>query len=476
MKTHIFLAILVIVALFSAETFAQYPEDILRIAEPGIGVGARAVGLGLEYAGVANDYSAIYWNPAGLGQLKMNEFSFGLSQLSFSNDGSYYGNSQSFSNSSTNLNTLGLVYSVPTERGSLVIAFGYDRQSDFTTGLSFDGFNPSSSIIQSWAPDGRQYPSDLSGNAAYQLYLANIDTLTGLWDSKIKDSLRQTGTVIEGGGINHYSFAAAVEASPHLYLGLTLSIVSGSYTYDRQYAETDSKNVHNTFPFDLTSLTLLEHVNSDITGFGAKLGLLYDFSDNSRIGLTIATPTWVTVKETFTQNATSLFDNNQSYNFGGEGSDEYDASTPFVFTLAGSYGIRYLMLTGAIEYTDWTQMEFRNADPSLLDYNTTIKEDFHATTNLHVGAEYEIVPGEVQIRAGYAYLPSPYAADAFSSGFAKKYITGGLSFSVANAVIVELGYAHGMWKDYVQNYSDPTSTVSEDVKTNTFLGTISYRF
>src|SRR5262245_16177565 len=38
-----------------------------------IGVGARAVGLGESFVAVANDPSAIYWNPAGLASLQRQE-------------------------------------------------------------------------------------------------------------------------------------------------------------------------------------------------------------------------------------------------------------------------------------------------------------------------------------------------------------------------------------------------------------------
>ena len=44
--------------------------------------------------------------------------------------------------------------------------------------MSFTGFNPNSSIIQTYARNGAQYPSDISDNIAYQLYLADIDTVT----------------------------------------------------------------------------------------------------------------------------------------------------------------------------------------------------------------------------------------------------------------------------------------------------------
>ena len=38
-----------------------------------IGVGPRAIGMGEAFAAMANDASAIYWNPAGLGSLTKNE-------------------------------------------------------------------------------------------------------------------------------------------------------------------------------------------------------------------------------------------------------------------------------------------------------------------------------------------------------------------------------------------------------------------
>ncbi len=476
-RTLITLTVMLSVATLNV--FAQFPEDILRLGGSTPGVGARALGLGLAYTGVANDYSAVYWNPAGLGQLKMNEFSLGMTQFSYNNDGTLYGNTESSSNSSTNLNSVGLVYSVPTTRGSFVIALGYSKQADFTTGLSFKGFNPNSSIIQSWAPDGRSYnPADLSGNIAYQLYLANIDTINRVWDSKIMDSVTQSGKVLEGGGLNNYSAGLGVEVAPDLFLGATLNILSGSYTYNRKYYEDDFRDIHNTVPFDLTSLSLLETVESDISGVSGKVGMLYSYAPNSRIGVTIKTPTWVNVRETFTQEASSLFDNNDQFaypsNGAAVGSDEYDAVTPFVFSLGGSYAVKDLMLTGEVEYTDWTQMEFRNTvNSALLNYNSLIKDEFHGATNLHVGAEYEFVPGVFQLRGGFAYLQSPYKDDP--TDFNRKYITAGASFALQNAVLIELAYARGMWKNYRVNY-DQTSRVDEDVTTNTFMGTVAYRF
>ena len=47
----------------------KYTGEFLKL-----GVGARALGMGGAFAGLADDASAAYWNPAGLAYLKTNQF------------------------------------------------------------------------------------------------------------------------------------------------------------------------------------------------------------------------------------------------------------------------------------------------------------------------------------------------------------------------------------------------------------------
>jgi long-subunit fatty acid transport protein len=463
---------------------AQFPEDALRLSLPGTGVGARALGMGMAYTGIANDYSAAYWNPAGLGQIKTNELSLGLSYLSYGNTGSLYGSDQSFTNSSTNFNNIGLVYPFPVSKGSLVFAFGYGRQSDFTTGLSFSGFNPISSVAQSWAPDGVTFSGSPSGNLAYELYLADADSISpGIfrWNSKVLDSLTQAGKVIEGGGLNYVTGSMAFEAAKDLYFGATINFITGSYSYTRNYSETSPSNITRAPGYDIYSINTVETINDDISGFTMKLGMLYKFAPTTRLGLTIQTPSWITVHETYSQSGSSLF---YTEPFAGVGTsfnytsydnvhNDYDVVTPFVFSVGLSHSIQDLMLSGDVDYTDYTQIEFRNADQSLLDENITMKSLFRPTANLRVGGEYAFPEAGVRLRAGFAYMPSPYSGDP--SDFAKKYITGGLGLIVQDAIAIDLGYAYGYWNNFIVNY-DSTSKVTEKITTSNILATVSYRF
>jgi len=73
--------ILLIFILFSTSIFSQYSSNVSNVATTAapfleIGVGSRAIGMGGAYVATANDASAMYWNPAGIGRLQALEVIF----------------------------------------------------------------------------------------------------------------------------------------------------------------------------------------------------------------------------------------------------------------------------------------------------------------------------------------------------------------------------------------------------------------
>jgi len=464
----------VAVSVLTAQAFAQFPEDALRFATPGIGVGARALGMGSAYTGVANDFSALYWNPAGLAQIQYGEFSFGLSHLNFHDQSAFFGTQQSYENNSTNLNTLGLVFPTPVRRGSLVLAFGFNRQSNFTTGISFERFNPSTSLIQTYASDGDVAPSDPSGNIAYELFLADVDTSTGLWISPIMNRLGEMEKVIEGGGINNWSAGMGIDMAKNLSAGITLTYLSGSYTYDGNYTERDVANNYSSFPYDFDRFTIDENVKSEISGVNAKFGIMFRRPESFRVGFAVKTPTAYHVTEDWGTIYRSRFDDSSEYGpIEDTGSGEYDITTPWVLSGGASFIIRDLVLSGDIEYTDWTQLEFSDATAEVLAHNREIRDIFRGTANLRAGAEYDIKETGVRVRGGFMYNTSPYRGDP--SSFDQKFVTAGLGVLLSESTMIDAAYARGWWKTFRNNY-DRSASIDEDVTTNNFIMTFSYRF
>ncbi|HTR82788.1 MAG TPA: outer membrane protein transport protein [Bacteroidota bacterium] len=478
-----FLASVISIVLFST-AHAQFPEDALRYSSTGIGIGARAIGMGGAYIGVADDYSATFWNPAGLAQMRRLEFTGGLANTSYSNDASFFGNSATATNSATTLNDLGFVFPFPTDRGSLVVSAGYNRTNDFTSALSFDGFNNQSSILP------YLFDPDVRYDIPYGVGLEDVNE-----HINVTKNVNQQGDVRESGGMGNWAFAGAIDVQKDLSFGLTVNVLSGSYTYTRNYTEADTKNLYSdprpVVPIDSAYLKFNNFyynstLTSDVSGVNAKFGMMYRFEDVARIGVTIQTPTTISVHENYSDEGWSTFDDGYiPVDSGGtvynhlayDAYNDYSVETPWVFGAGASYSpFDGLLLSGALEYTDWTQIQW--ADNSDLEQeNIALKKNFRATTNYSVGGEFEIPKTELRVRAGYAYKPSPFAGDP--SSYAQKTVTAGLGVLLQDDVMFDLAAAFGSTKAYDNNYGPAASNLSrtdESISTTNVYFTISYRF
>lgn len=468
----------ILLMLLSFRTgWGQLPEDALRFATPGVGVGARAVAMGGAYTGVASDYSALYYNPAGLVQAVYGEFSFGLSFLANKNSSGFMGTSEAYTSTAFTLNSLGIVHPLETRRGSAALAFGFQRQNSFVQGLSFSGFNPTSSIVQTWARDGQSYGSDLADNIAYQLYLANLDTTTGRFISPIRNRMTQIGKVVEGGGLNNWSIGGAVDVAKNLSLGLTVTYQTGSYRYDRNFREEDRNGVYVTFPYNVSAVTSDDYIESDIAGWNVKAGLMYRIPDHFRFGLAIKAPTSFNIRETYGNSARSFFKDGDvrpaASPLKSDFTTEYDVRTPWVLSGGFSVIAGNLVLSGDVEFTDWKTLEFTRGSDDLLRENQDFKLIFRPTFNLHGGAEYDFRDAGLRLRGGFMYNPSPFKGDPTT--FDQKYVTAGLGILLGESTMLDLGYARGWWDTFVYNY-DATSRVDQKITTHTFLATLTHRF
>ena len=461
---------------------AQFKEDAQRLALPGLGTGARSLGMGNAYTGIASDFTALYWNPAGLAQAKYGEFSFGLSYLDARDKSTFFSSQLSSKENALTLNSLGFVLPVPVRRGSFAVAFGFNRQSTFTSGLAFNGYNTLSSIIQAWAPNNQPYPDQKT--LAEDLWVASIDTLTGKFISPILNNVSQQGTVTESGGLNNWSVGGAMDVARNLSFGITLTYVAGSYRYDREYREGDPQRVHAT-PYDLRELLLKEYVEDDISGVNAKFGLMFRDPERFRLSFTAKTPTSFNIKESYGSSAQSTFRTADASGYSTYGpfdddqTTEYDVHTPWVLGAGLSFTLANLTLSGDAEYTDWTQTTFTNANKDLLDQNRDFKNVFRSTFNLRGGGELELPRGGVRLRGGFIYITSIYKGDP--SSFDQKYWTAGVGLPLGESTMLDVGYAHGWWNTYRVNYSylvngGESSRVNERISTNTFLVTFSHRF
>lgn len=463
--------------LLVAVTEAQTISDALRLSESGLGVGARALGMGNAYSAISDDGSAMYFNPAGLGLMKRLEVAGGLDYFNFKNDATLFNNKTNYSSSATNFNQIGFVFPFPTLRGSLVFGMAYNKTKDLTSALKFDGFNIGNhSMIQYLATDGP---------VPFDLYLTDDNGDVNV----IKGKLNQSGTMLQEGGLESWTFSSAMEVSKNLYVGGSLNVNSGTFKSNREYYEDDTKGIYDTVetaPGNSSTKNFITFYRNDIidweiSGWDLKLGTMYQLSKFARFGATIQFPKTFTIKEAYDFNASSEF-GTVLYESTYSDKVEYDITTPFAFTGAVSFNVKGLILSAEANLTDYTQTKFSNpkgisaADLSSLDKE--MKELLRAVAAINIGIEYTIPEVGIRVRGGFISQPSPYKDDP--SDFGKKYLTGGVGFLADETFAIDVAYAHGWWKTYGDNYNydkgNSVSRIYQDVSNDKMLVTFSYRF
>jgi hypothetical protein len=464
---------------YTKDIIAQNYNDALRLSDFGMGFNARALGMGNAYIGLSDDFSAVSFNPAGLGFVKRMEFAGGLHYNKFNNSTTFFGNTDDYSNSDTKLDQISFVFPFPTLRGSFVLAAGYSRDKDFNSAISFNGFNNgNNSMIQTLLG---------SGDVSYLLYLTdNNGTAT-----PINGNLNQEGTILSSGGIGKWSFSGASEVSKNVFVGATLNLYSGTFKKTRDYWEDDTKNIYgndvqtdpgNASTSDFKTFYLNDVLDWNISGWDAKVGFLYQLYSSmllgARVGATIKFPTTYTIKEDYTVNGNSYFGTGFSQTIDPplESNSEYDITTPFVFSGGASVNYAGLIVDADVSFIDYSQMEFSSGldAKTMSDNNKDIKDLFRAVANFNVGAEYTIPDIGVRLRGGFILNPSPFSGDPSSRD--KKYVTGGIGFLANETFAVDAAYAYGWWKDIGDNYGSNVSRTDQSIKYHNMVITFSYRF
>jgi long-subunit fatty acid transport protein len=485
MKINKIILSFIAVAMMIGQSYAQNFNDALRLSRPGLQSSARALGMGNSFTAVADDYSAVYFNPAGLGLIKRFEIAGSVNYNSYSNDVSFFENSLNSKRTNFEFNQLGIVAPMPTIKGSWVIAFGYNRSKDFNRTLEFDGFNPANNSmikdITGFVNDEIPLTNDIG--LAYEIRDAENNYIRDT--SLINGMLNQSGMIKREGSINNWSAAASVEISKGLFIGGTFSIISGSFKSISDYYEDDSRNVYTSSvqldPADsrtsgFESFYINDVIDWEMHGWDFKLGLLYQFNKRARFGFNVKFPTYYTIEEVYSYKAESQFSTGTIFET-SEITDliEYEVKTPFELSAGISSKLLFGIVSGEVKIIDYKQMEFTDGlgNQYRIDKNNEIEDLFRTTLNFNVGAELRLPVLPIRGRIGFIYNQSPFLDDP--SKFDRKYFTLGAGIILGHKVSVDVAYIHGWWENYGDNYSFNVSRTFQDVSIDKLLFSISSR-
>ncbi len=522
---------------------AQTGEDALRFTQRFPAASVRMMGLGgAGIAGVA-DYGALFTNPAGLGYFQRSLLSGSLGTLSVTDEALFQapGTSNTAENSvrATRLDGLGYVYRVPTTRGSFAIGASFNQINAFDRDLKYAGDNPSNSFTDflmpvpgefsatQVAPDydeelffGQFLVEDGAGNAylvdfdpdgdgfinrplsyiGFQTF--GIDFSPALFDdgdpvpflpAVTTGTMLQAGRVIEEGAMRELNIGGAIEAARNLMLGASLNIHFGAYDLRSEFEEIDERNENdgnfgNTTDFD--RLLLTERIESDLLGLSFRAGLSSQIAPNVRAGLTLETPTFYAIDESYSTELETVFDNGDVFRYGGQpdedvgsGAFEYEITTPWRFGVGLSADVSDLTVLADAEFVDWTQMEMSaDVDEAYFEQvNRSIRDDLDAVVNSRFGLEYAL--GRLTLRGGLAFQPDPRRAetergDGTTLDRSKTFYSAGFSYRFTPEARFDFGWVQARYADQFLPYTDVTDAplVDEDVVLNRFAVGLTYRF
>ncbi len=456
---------LLILLLMSAFVLAQTAEEAVDLTENEHGFGVKATAMGNAFTGIADDYSAIYWNPGGLAQIKTQQIYGSLNHLQLRTDATYLNNKTRTDQGFTKFQSFGYVYPFPTRRGSLVLALGYQRVKDLNGITQFSGYNTTSNDLA----------FSIYNDLGYNGLTLNFDR-----DFQLTQDIKQEGHLAQ------WSIASAMALSPTFSAGLTFNIIGGNSDYRLKYSQLDTQGKNS---YDITdengnpldefyydSYQIEETVSTDYSGIEFKIGGLWQPQKALRMGGSITFPTSITLDESWNYSDDLQYDihvlaEEQTYHYDdpydSTGTFSYEIQTPFKFDLGMSYSLKNLLLAASMRYVDWTQLQLKKADNTPDSYVTLFNEQndriptlFRPVLSYSFGAQLGVLNNTILLRSGYRYVPTPYKD--VNKKADKTYYTAGVGLRVSENTMIDIAFVHGFYeaKKYYRYDWDNDQTIN----------------
>lgn len=395
-------------------------------------VGTRALGMGNAFSAVADDSSAVFFNPAGLTQIERGEVSFGAAP---------HFPSSEYENAGATTKMDNFTPVVPNFYSALRLGSG-------PVTVGFGMFSPYG-LKSLWPTDG---------SFEYQTTESNL-------------TIPQISPVVAYKMSDKISFGAGV-------------VFARGYATLKSALPVDLINQNDPFYGPPANAPDGEQImEGDGHGFGVNTGVLFQPTKNHAFALTYRSDIKIDLKGTVTLKGLS---NEMAVGYGGQ---EYSTDVKSSITLPPSVTLGY-----AFKIADWTcavdgewvgfssyrstQLDF--PDTSLIEDKET-RHEYKDAWSVSTGINYAWNK-LWQSRAGYSYYPAvatqanwdPSVPDSATNGF---HVGG--SWTGA-PVMVDLSYSYFLYNDITINneVGSPFTSVNGNYKTSAQVvsANVTYRF
>lgn len=323
------------------------------------GIGSRAMGMGGAFVSIGDDFSGLFWNPAGLARAKRGTVYWEAAHGRFENQSQFFGSPARYELSSTRIGAVGAVIPYPVHQGSLVFAGGFGRNRDFDSGLEISAY----------------------------------DTVV---------DFDKVGFSEDRGTLGAWTLGGAVDIAPNLSLGVAMYRWRGSNQFAQELTLADVQNTHA----DTISLYQRFGSKDRYSAWGLQGGLLYWHPEGFRLGLTVAAATPLRVASDLEDEFEDVFDDGSDVYPTEQYSDRYRIQHPLTFALGLGYVRGALTVAGDLYYGDLQSVTYDELPQSVVPNVDDFRRQYRDALRVHLGGEYAF--RQVALRAGYYRDPVRY--------------------------------------------------------------------
>ena len=438
----------------------------------------------LPSVAMENGYASFIDNPAAMSLIKGSYVNIGYMSNRSEFNQSFRGNELLLDSKADYINNIGVVYKIPTRVGSLVIGGGIHTNSVYNRSLGSSAFNNQSTITDVFKGESSDYRS-----IAFETYAIDYadqaqTQLESIFRIGFDDGFPgtyQQSEITQDGRSREFAFFMGTEFKKNLHIGFSLGINEAFHNMSRNILEEDLDNVYDgdfieqdengENGTDIYSIQLSDELRSDVLGFEARIGAVYQLGQYLNLGASWSLPSIMEITEEYNSTITTSFDNSLGPFFDSfEGEFTYAITRPSKYSLGMTVNqLKGFDLSIGVDFISYNKTDIDLTYDQSLDFDEvaflrdqeavieqSISQRYQSVMNTRIGAQYRFKNG-AELRAGTSILPSK----SVQIDETRTLYSGGIGIPLSRDFFLDITTQYIQWNDrsVLYEYQDMGSTI-----------------
>ena len=438
----------------------------------------------LPSVAMENGYASFIDNPAVMSLIKGSYVNIGYMSNRSEFNQSFRGNELLLDSKADYINNIGVVYKIPTRVGSLVLGGGIHTNSVYNRSLGSSAFNNQSTITDVFKGESSDYRS-----IAFETYAIDYadqaqTQLESIFRIGFNDGFPgtyQQSELTQDGRSREFAFFMGTEFKKNLHIGFSLGINEAFHNMSRNILEEDLDNIYDgdfieqdengENGTDIYSIQLSDELRSDVLGFEARIGAVYQLGQYLNLGASWSLPSIMEITEEYNSTITTSFDNSL-----GPFVDSFEGEFTYAITRPSKYslGMAVNQLKGfdlsiGFDFISYNKTDIDLTYDQSLEFDEvaflrdqeavieqSISQRYQSVMNTRIGAQYRFKNG-TELRAGTSILPSK----SVQIDETRTLYSGGIGIPLSRDFFLDITTQYIQWNDrsILYEYQDMGSTL-----------------